>query len=61
MEQNYGARPSTLTLSELKAKAGIRVAAATRAKKECMRTEIWDAIDEAIKRFIRSGPNRPDT
>ncbi|HET7037183.1 MAG TPA: hypothetical protein VFI42_15970 [Thermomicrobiaceae bacterium] len=59
MERHYGARPSTMPLAALAARVRHLQVLLASARKLCVATERWDAVEEAIRRFMRSGQNRP--
>lgn len=59
MERHYGARPSTLPLAALTQRVRNLQGALAAARKLCVATERWDAVEDAIRVFVRSGQNRP--
>lgn len=59
MEKHYGARPSSLPLASLTTRVRNLQALLAAARKLCVSTERWDAIEEAVRRFTRSGRDRP--
>lgn len=59
MERHYGARPSSLPLAALSQRVRNLQGALAAARKLCTATERWDAVEEAVRRFMRSGQNRP--
>lgn len=59
MEKHFGRRPSTMTLAALAVRVKNLRGLLASAEKTCHATERWDAIDDAIRRFIASGQDRP--
>jgi hypothetical protein len=59
MTKHYGARPSTLPHATLAQRVRNLQGALAAARKLCVATERWDAVEEAVRRFMRSGQNRP--
>jgi hypothetical protein len=59
MERHYGARPSSLPVAALSQRVRVLQGALAAARKLCTSTERWDAIEEAARRLMRSGQNRP--